>query len=95
MNADKLMEERKTTHGGYTEQSLVYHEIANSISAIEQLTTPGMKQALQMIAVKLSRIVVGNCNTIDHWLDIAGYATRVVEELEIEENHSLEDHGTS
>lgn len=35
-----------------------------------------------MIAVKIARILVGDCNHPDHWHDIAGYATLVADRLE-------------
>ena len=35
-----------------------------------------------MIAHKIGRILAGDPNHIDHWLDIAGYATLVAKELE-------------
>jgi hypothetical protein len=40
------------------------------------------KEALEMIAVKIARILNGDPNYIDSWLDIAGYAQLVVNRLE-------------
>lgn len=37
--------------------------------------TPGMREALEMIANKLARIVAGNPYHADSWHDVAGYAT--------------------
>jgi hypothetical protein len=36
---------------------------------------PYQKEAIEMICHKLGRILCGNPDTPDHWLDIAGYAT--------------------
>ena len=35
-----------------------------------------------MIIAKLSRIIYGNPNHADHWIDIAGYAKLVSDRLE-------------
>lgn len=40
------------------------------------------KVAMYMICHKLARIVCGDPNYTDNWLDIAGYATLVINELE-------------
>jgi hypothetical protein len=39
-------------------------------------------EALEMIVHKIGRIVNGNPNVTDHWVDIAGYATLIVDRLE-------------
>jgi len=40
-----------------------------------------MVESLDLICTKLSRIVTGDCNHQDHWLDIAGYATLISDRL--------------
>jgi hypothetical protein len=37
---------------------------------------------MEQIAMKLARIMSGNSFDIDHWHDIAGYASLVVREIE-------------
>lgn len=39
------------------------------------------KEALEMIASKIARILNGNTNNEDSWRDIAGYATLVADRL--------------
>lgn len=39
-------------------------------------------EALSMICVKLSRIVNGDPNYVDSWVDIAGYAQLIVNRLQ-------------
>jgi hypothetical protein len=41
-----------------------------------------MREALDLINTKEARIEVGDCFDVDHWRDIAGYATLVTKELE-------------
>ena len=42
---------------------------------------PDMKEALHMIVHKISRIVEGDFNYDDSWIDISGYSTLIVERL--------------
>jgi len=39
-------------------------------------------EALEMIVHKMGRIVNGNPDVVDHWVDIAGYATLIADRLE-------------
>lgn len=74
--AEALTTERKSTHGDWSLQA----EMANRLK--EQLRrspgwesmVPMQKEALDMIATKMSRIVCGNSQHDDHWDDIQGYA---------------------
>lgn len=40
------------------------------------------REALDMIAHKIARIINGDPNYADNWVDIAGYAKRVADRLE-------------
>jgi hypothetical protein len=44
--------------------------------------TPSQKEGIEMIEHKLCRILCGDPNFRDHWQDIAGYAMRVLEEID-------------
>ena len=44
--------------------------------------TPSMMEAIDMICHKLGRIANGDPNYADSWVDIAGYAKLVADELE-------------
>lgn len=71
-----LTSERKNQHGDWLQQA----EMANRLK--EQLRrspkwegmVPMQKEALDMIATKMSRVVCGDPSHADHWDDIAGYA---------------------
>jgi hypothetical protein len=74
---------RATTHGDFAEvakvsQKLRYYMVAST----ETYLTNVQKEAIGMIATKLARIVCGNPNEADHWMDIEGYARLVREDLE-------------
>jgi len=55
------------------------HIIFKSRSDMELM--PDQREALEMIAHKIARIVNGDPNYADSWLDIAGYAQLVADRL--------------
>lgn len=75
--------ERKKTHGDFahtagTSQHLkrelrLYHRDDQHGRAFDHLPCV-QQEALDMICLKLSRIITGDPNHKDHWHDIAGYA---------------------
>ena len=71
-----ILNERGKTHGDYTDHARVTQTLKAIIES-EQGFRPLpaiMREALDMIAHKIGRIVTGNPNVNDHWDDIAGYA---------------------
>jgi hypothetical protein len=84
--ADTL-NERQKTHGDFTDNARVMQalkQIARSgnnwVGHIE--LTPVQREALDMILHKVGRIVTGDPNVPDHWLDIEGYARLARERIE-------------
>ncbi|MBK8270501.1 MAG: hypothetical protein IPK83_20275 [Planctomycetes bacterium] len=83
-STDSLLAERGKTHGDYHEQA----ELAGALRDL--FATAGKwnkltrveKDAVLMIAVKLSRALTGNPHEGDHWKDIQGYARLVEKDLE-------------
>lgn len=77
MSTDKLLTERGKTHGDYSEQARMTQRIKATLAVGKnwQSLTVVQRDALDMIAVKLGRILSGDPNALDHWHDIAGYAT--------------------
>lgn len=74
MDAKTLTEERKNAHGNWLEQSRVARELRNVIDVYGESLAPYQREALDMIAVKMSRVLCGDPAHEDHWDDIAGYA---------------------
>ena len=74
--AEQVVEEREATHGDVEEQARISQQIQNTLGSAEHWHSLPyhMQQSLQMIALKMSRIVVGDCFHADSWLDIEGYA---------------------
>jgi len=74
---------RTKTHGKFEENS----EISQKLKGVFKQTKnwkrlPSLqKEALEMIAHKISRALAGDPNFKDHWHDIAGYATLIERNL--------------
>ena len=83
---DRLtLAERQSTHGDFECHAAVTQDIKVTISHhvenFGQELTDMQKEALDMIAHKIGRIIAGNPNHHDHWHDIAGYASLVADKL--------------
>jgi hypothetical protein len=85
---NETLAERGKTHGDWPVQAEVADYIISTIagkmnrdSDIWWHMTPSQRQAITLIATKLARIACGNPHEVDHWHDIAGYATLAAEEI--------------
>jgi hypothetical protein len=84
MNVQDTLDERQHTHGDFAENARVMQamkEVARSGVSWKHLT-PVQREALEMIIHKVGRIVTGNPDVPDHWLDIEGYARLVRDRLD-------------
>ena len=77
----EILNERETTHGAFVNVS----QTARALKHIfhQRQFSDEMVEALDMIATKLARIVEGDPNMLDHWEDIAGYATLAARSIPI------------
>lgn len=76
----ELLDQRAKTHGPFAEQWEACQDLKYMMREHGLCDAPAVpREALENIASKLSRILVGDVMTIEHWEDIAGYATRTVE----------------
>ena len=82
----KVLDARAEQYGSFMQSADTVIRIKgimhNAIARNEVHLYPDQLQALDMIATKLSRIVHGNPNHLDSWIDIAGYATLVADRLQ-------------
>lgn len=89
MNIDEILAERGKTHGDFKSHAKTAQQLKFTLreqSKDWQVDFSHTQQeALEMICHKIARIVAGNPNFADHWRDIAGYATLVVDELETQD----------
>lgn len=81
-----LLGERQKSHGTYSEVSSICQAIKRTMRQSSGWDHLGNEQAeaLEMIAMKVARILSGNADFADHWEDIEGYARLVSNELERE-----------
>jgi hypothetical protein len=87
---DATLAERGKRYGKFSEHA----EISQRLKATIQVyvTVRGCKlepdqiEALSMIAHKIARIINGDPNYADNWVDIAGYAKLVADRLQETEN---------
>ena len=82
----KVLDARAEQYGSFMQSSDTVIRIKsimhNAVARNEVHLYPDQLQALDMIATKISRIVHGNPNHLDSWIDIAGYATLVADRLQ-------------
>jgi len=83
METSDLLAERAKTHGDFRENTCVMQAIKRIIRNQPNyaLMSDPQREALDMIAHKIGRIVRGDPNHKDHWDDIAGYAQLVARDL--------------
>jgi len=83
---DKVLDTRADQYGSFMQSSDTVIRIKgimhNAVARNAVHLYPDQLQALDMIATKISRIVHGNPNHLDSWIDIAGYAQLVADRLE-------------
>ena len=72
-----ILAERNKTHGDFGANARISQAIKEKMKATPHWAALNneMKETLEMIALKISRILSGDPWTKDHWDDIAGYAS--------------------
>lgn len=79
---EKLLSTREATHGDYANTARVAQILKRILTGEmgDEKYTDRQRESLDLICTKLARIVSGNANEPDHWLDIAGYAKIAIDE---------------
>ena len=88
MNSKQLTEERGKTHGSFATNAIISQGIKDFMrmqSGWHRLTFV-QREALDVQALKISRILSGQSFFADHWADIGGYA-----ELALQEIHNIQE----
>lgn len=77
MSTDALLNERGSTHGDFTCNALYAQQLRTLFRSSPQWIgmRPEHREALDMAATKLSRILSGQASFDDHWIDLIGYFT--------------------
>lgn len=78
---DELLEEQDSKYGELTDVNALAKEIQDAILLRCEILEPFQIVAIKNISMKLSRLANGDSNHIDTWVNVAGYALMVVNEL--------------
>lgn len=83
MSTEKLLEERKSSHGEYSEHAAATQGVMDVLMSHRNWAhlPPMIRETLHMIAHKMGRIVTGNPCHQDHYDDIAGYAVLISQRM--------------
>ncbi|HET8685633.1 MAG TPA: DUF6378 domain-containing protein [Methanosarcina sp.] len=85
-NVDKVLEERGSRYGKFVDHAGItqtYKAITfGFLEGKNKCLSHSQQEALDMIFHKIGRIINGDPNYADSWIDIAGYAKLVADELE-------------
>jgi hypothetical protein len=75
---EPLTKERRKTHGEWADTArianLLKQVLHGEIDRLDAELGAARTEALGQIMFKIARIISGDPNHADHWLDIAGYA---------------------
>lgn len=83
---ERILDERGTNYGTFLDNARVTQRlkaVAHQFAADNNKTFDAdQAEALDMIFTKIGRILNGDANHTDSWIDIAGYATLVADRLQ-------------
>jgi len=87
-NINSILEERGSRYGDFGAQAIITQNIKAAMrhSPNWAKLPNDMKEALEMMALKVGRILNGDPMWIDSWVDAIGYAQLVVDRLERGQN---------
>jgi hypothetical protein len=80
----QILQERESRYGSFKEHALIAQNLKFEMwqaKKFKQLNAD-QREALEMIQHKIARILNGDPNYADSWLDIAGYAQQVANRLQ-------------
>lgn len=90
---DKITAERKKTHGDFSDHAKITQTLKDVLRSFEaewDKLNDCQKEAIEMIAHKIGRIMAGDPNFADHWDDIGGYAKIARERPTIKEPKNVQ-----
>ena len=82
ISIDQILEERGRRYGDFAGHAQITQSIKASMFSTPgwQRLNPAQREALEMIAHKIGRILNGDPSYADSWDDIAGYARLVADQ---------------
>lgn len=84
----EILAERGKRYGSFMGNAHISQSLKHQMAAQDNWVTlqDDQREALEMIAHKIARILNGDPNYVDNWVDIAGYAKLVSDRLTAEES---------
>jgi hypothetical protein len=83
---DATLDARAVDYGKFIEgaevMQMLKRVVQNALNNRDKTLAHDQAESLDMIIHKIGRIINGNPDVVDHWLDIAGYAKLVADRLE-------------
>lgn len=80
---DAMLKERGSRYGVFTGHALITQELKKAMRYSPNWVhlNDDQKEALEMVAHKIGRILNGDPNYLDSWVDIVGYTQLVIDRL--------------
>jgi len=82
---DATLDARALDYGKFIEgaevMQMLKRVVQNALNNRDKVLAHDQAEAMDMIIHKIGRIINGNPDVVDHWLDIAGYAQLVADRL--------------
>jgi len=82
---DATLDARAVDYGKFIEgaevMQMLKRVVLNALNNRDKTLAHDQAEAMDMIIHKIGRIINGNPDVVDHWLDIAGYAQLVADRL--------------
>ena len=82
---DATLDARAVEYGKFIEgaevMQMLKRVVLNALNNRDKVLAHDQAEAMDMIIHKIGRIINGNPDVVDHWLDIAGYAQLVADRL--------------
>lgn len=81
---DAVLNERQKSHGDYKDHAKITQDLKDVLrGSLKWSELDDMqRETLEMLAHKIGRILSGDPNFLDHWVDICGYTQLIVRDLE-------------
>ena len=83
---DATLDARAVDYGKFIEgaevMQMLKRVVQNALNNRDKVLAHDQAESIDMIIHKIGRIINGNPDVVDHWLDIAGYAKLVADRLE-------------
>jgi hypothetical protein len=80
---EDTLKDRGTKYGDFTDHARISQDLKQVMAATPgwQRLTPDKREALEMVQHKIARILNGNPEYLDSWVDLQGYAKLAADRL--------------